>query len=58
MTENLLAYVIAYCQEELERYGKQAPLDEPPYRQFATNNPDDVRTIVEDAIDAYNGGAR
>lgn len=45
---SLLAYVIAYLQEEQKRRWKAAPF----------KNEGFIRSMVEDAIDAYEGGAR
>lgn len=58
MATTLLEYVIAYCQEEMGRHGKKAPPDEPVYRKFDPDAVEHVLGIVDDAIDAYEGGAR
>lgn len=44
----LLKYVITYLEDELEE----------PREAFDANDGLDIHTLVNDAIDAYNGGAR
>ena len=44
----LLKYVITYLEVELEE----------PREAFDANDGLDIHTLVNDAIDAYNGGAR
>ena len=51
---SLLAYVIAYLQEELDRF--QAPGEEQKISDL--NSPMDVGILIDDAMDAYEGGAR
>lgn len=52
---SLLAYVMAYLQEELDRYND--PLaDASPV--IDANSSLDIHNFVKEAIDAYAGGAR